>query len=135
MWRWKIEKGVEVYTTHFLLLERDTMENFHILLSVCFYCLNILRCDVCINQKSKDKQFVKTYLLPRKWLGSFCFQDKFDQTHCRVQDKYKPPIWSNKNTCCLPCQECFQIWLTPSLPSTFPLKHHLTWGTSLDFSI
>lgn len=35
-------KKVEKFTTYFFLLERDMMENFHSLLYVSLYCLNIL---------------------------------------------------------------------------------------------
>ena len=38
----KRKNKVEKYRTYFFLLKRDTIENFHILLYVSLYCLNIL---------------------------------------------------------------------------------------------
>lgn len=76
-------------------------------------------CTACTIQKRKEQFFKISYLLPRKKLGSSCSYYKFDQTHWREQNKGKLPTVPSARTL------FSQIRLTPSLPSSFPLKYHL----------
>lgn len=90
----------------------------------------------CIIQKRKDKQLFKNFLFTsQKKTGSFCSWYKFDRTHLRVQDKYKLPICSNKNTVCFLCWECSSLWYgsLPHFPQVFQLSIILSEKSSLIF--